>query len=157
MNVAAPPQFGLGKLFLCTGDGGLGLLAVRPDGQGDVTATHIVWTYRRGVPSRCSPLLIDGRLYMVNEGGLASCLDAATGRPVWQVRLDGAFSASPIYAGGSIYFCSQEGKSFVMTPGQVGKVLAVNQLEQGCMATPAVADGALFLRTKTALYRIQQK
>jgi outer membrane protein assembly factor BamB len=156
MNVAAPPQFGQGKLFLCTGDGGLGLLAVRPDGHGDVTATNIDWTYRKG-PTRCSPLLIGGRLYMLNERGLVSCLEAAIGRPVWQVRLDGAFSAAPIYAGGSIYCCSQEGKSYVLAPEPVGKVLAVNQLEEGCMATAAIAEGALFLRTKTALYRIQQK
>jgi outer membrane protein assembly factor BamB len=157
MNVAAPPQFGQGKLFLCTGDGGLGLLAVRPDGHGDVTATHIDWTYRRSVPSRCCPLLIDGRLYMVNESGLSSYLDAATGRALWQVRLAGAFSASPIVAGGFIYVCSQEGKSYVLAAEQAGKVLATNQLDDGCMATPAVVDGALFVRTRTSLYRIQQK
>ena len=156
MNVAAPPQFGQGRLLLCTGDGGLGLLAVRPDGRGDVTATHIDWSYRRGVPSRCTPLLVDDLLYLVNERGVASCLEAATGRPVWQQRLDGEFSASPIYAGGSIYFCNQEGKSFVMAPGRVAKVLAINQLADGCMASPGVADGALFVRTKTHLYRIQQ-
>jgi outer membrane protein assembly factor BamB len=156
MNVAAPPQFGQGKLFLCTGDGGLGLLAVRPDGRGDVTATHIVWTCRRGIPSRCSPLLIGDLLYLVNERGIASCLEAATGHLVWQQRLDGEFSASPICAGGAIYFCNQDGKSFVMAPGRVSKVLAVNRLDDGCMASPAAADGALFLRTKTHLYRIQQ-
>jgi outer membrane protein assembly factor BamB len=156
MNVAAPPQFGHGKLLLCTGDGGLGLLAVRPDGRGDVTGTHIDWSYRRGVPSRCTPLLVDDLVYLVNERGVVSCLEATTGRPVWQQRLDGEFSASPIYAGGSIYLCNQEGKSFVMAPGRVAKVLAVNQLGDGCMASPAVADGALFVRTKTHLYRIQQ-
>jgi outer membrane protein assembly factor BamB len=157
MNVAAPPQLGQGKLFLCTGDGGLGLLAVRPDGRGDVTATHIDWTYRRGVPSRCSPLLIDDLLYIVNERGVASCLEAATGTLVWQERLDGEFSAAPVYAGGHIYFCSQGGKTYVLAPGRVAKVLAVNQLADGCMASPAVADGALFVRTKTHLYRIQHK
>jgi outer membrane protein assembly factor BamB len=156
MNVAAPPQFGHGKLFLCTGDGGLGLLAVRPDGHGDVTSTHIDWSYRKGVPSRCSPLLIGDLLYLVNERGVASCLEALTGHLVWQQRLDGQFSASPIYAGGSIYFFNQEGKSFVMAPGRVARVLAINQLADGCMASPAVADGALFIRTRTHLYRIQQ-
>jgi len=156
MNVAAPPQFGRGKLFLCTGDGGLGLLAVRPDGRGDVTATHIDWTYRRGVPSRCTPLLIDDLLYLVNERGIASCLEAATGHLVWQQRLEGEFSASPIYAGGQMYFCSQDGKSFVMAVGRVARVLAINPLADGCMASPAVADGAIFVRTKTHLYRIQQ-
>jgi outer membrane protein assembly factor BamB len=156
MNVAAPPQFGESKLFLCTGDGGLGLLAVRPDGRGDVTATHIDWTYRRSVPSRCTPLLIDDLLYMVNERGIVSCLEAAGGRLVWQHRLDGEFSAAPVYAKGHIYFCSQGGKCYVLAPGRVAKVLAVNELADGCMASPAIGDGALFVRTKTHLYRIQQ-
>jgi outer membrane protein assembly factor BamB len=156
MNVAAPPQFGQGKLFLCTGDGGLGLLAVRPDGHGDVTATHIDWSYRRGTPVRCSPILLGDLLYMVNERGVVSCLEAATGRLVWQQRLDGEFTASPIYAGGALYFFNQEGKSFVMAPGRVAKLLAINALGDGCMASPAVADGALFVRTRTHLYRIQQ-
>jgi outer membrane protein assembly factor BamB len=156
MNVAAPPQLGKGLLLLCTGDGGLGLLALRPDGRGDVTGTHIDWSYRRGVPSRCSPLLIDDLVYLVNERGVASCLEATTGRPVWQQRLDGEFSASPIYAGGSIYVCNQEGKSFVLASGRTPKILAINRLGDGCMASPAVADGALFIRTRTHLYRIQR-
>jgi outer membrane protein assembly factor BamB len=93
---------------------------------------------------------------MVNERGIASCLDAATGTLIWQQRLGGEFSSSPVYAGGHIYFCSQQGKSYVMAPGRVAKILAVNNLEDGCMASPAVADGALFLRTRTCLYRIQR-
>lgn len=157
MNVAAPPQSGLGRVFLCTGDGGLRLLALRPDGRGDVTATHIDWTCNRSVPSRCSPLLVGDLLYMVNEAGMASCLEAATGRAVWQQRLGGEFSASPVYAGGCLYFCNQEGKTYVMASGRVPKILAVNQLADGCMASPAVADGAIFMRTKSCLYRIQQK
>ena len=94
---------------------------------------------------------------MVNEGGVVSCLDAETGRPMWQQRLGGQFSASPVYASGRIYLCSEEGKTHVMAPGLVAKVLGVNELDDGFMASPAVSDRALFLRTKTHLYRIQQK
>lgn len=157
MNVAAPPQLGHGRVFLCTGDGGLRLLAVRPDGRGDVTATHVDWSVNRGVPSRTTPLLVGDLLYMVQEGGIASCLVAKTGQPVWQQRLGGQFSASPIVAGGHIFFCSQEGLTHVMAAGRVAQVLDVNKLDDGFMASPAVSDGALFLRTKTHLYRIQQK
>jgi len=157
MNVAAPPQSGLGKVFLCTGDGGLRLLAVRPDSQGGETVIHIHWTSSRGIPSRTTPLLLGELLYMVNEGGVVSCLDAETGRPMWQQRLGGQFSASPVYASGRIYLCSEEGKTHVMAPGLVAKVLGVNELDDGFMASPAVSDRAVFLRTKTHLYRIQQK
>jgi outer membrane protein assembly factor BamB len=159
MNVAAPPQFGQGKVFLCTGDGGFRLLAMRPDGRGDVTGTHVDWTYKKTtVPSRCAPLLVGDLLYLIGEKeGVVSCLDAKTGELIWQHRLGGQFSASPIFAAGHIYFCSQEGLIHVMEPGMTPKVLAVNELEDGFMATPAVVDGALFLRTKTHLYRIQKK
>jgi outer membrane protein assembly factor BamB len=157
MNAAAPPQYGDGKLFLCTGDGGLRLLAVRPDGRGDVTKTHIEWKNNRGVPSRTSPLLLDDRLYMVSEGGALSCVAAKTGMPVWQERLGGQFSASPVYADGKLYLFGEGGKSIVGAPGKTWKTLATNQLDEGCMATPAVAGKALFLRTKTHLYRIEQK
>jgi len=158
MNVAAPPQTWNGKVILCTGDGGLRLLAMRPDGLGNVTATHIDWTYKKTVvPSRCSPLVIGDLLYLVGEKeGVVSCLEAKTGQQVWQHRLSDKFSTAPLYAGGHIYFCSEEGAIYVMTPGRTGKVAAVNKLEDGFMASPAVADGALFLRTKTHLYRIQQ-
>lgn len=157
MNVAQPPQFGDGKLYLCTGDGGLKLLAVRPDGSGNVTKTHIEWKCAKSIPSRTAPLLIDGKLYMINEGGILSCVDTKTGEQVWQERVGGAYSASPLYADGKIYMFSQDEKSVVGTPGKEWKTLATNRLDGGCMATPAVAGKALFIRTKTHLYRIEKK
>src|SRR5579884_1151910 len=157
MNVAAPPQYGNGLVFLCTGDGGLKLLAVRPEGRGNITKKAIVWKSNRNVPSRSSPLFLDGLLYMVNEGGIASCLDAKTGRPVWQQRLRGTFFASPVVADGRFYFANASCESFVLQPGRQTKILAVNTLEDGCMATPAVAGSALFVRTKTHLYRLEKK
>jgi outer membrane protein assembly factor BamB len=157
MNVAAPPLFGFGRLFICTGDGGFRLFAVRPDGSGDVTQSHVEWKLTKAVPSRCALLLIDDCLYMIHEKGVATCLEAKTGKQVWQERLDGEFSAAPVYADGRMYFCSQDAMTYVLAPGRTFNVLATNRLDDGFMASPAVADNALFLRTKTHLYRIQQK
>jgi outer membrane protein assembly factor BamB len=156
MNVAAPPLSGLGKVFLCTGDGGLKLLAVRPTGHGDVTATHIDWKHGQGVPSRSSPLLVGDLLFMVNEGGFASCVEAKTGREVWRERLGGQYWASPLYADGRLYFFSEGGVTHVGEAGRSWKKLAANKLDVGCMASPAVAGKALFIRTKTHLYRIER-
>jgi outer membrane protein assembly factor BamB len=157
MNVSARPLAGLGKLFISSGEmGKFKLFAVRPDGQGDVTATHVDWNCTKGVPSRPSLMLVEGRLYMANEAGLASCIEARTGQLLWQQRVGGEFSASPIYANGRIYFFDQDGLTQVIAPGPAPKVVAVNRLDDGCMASPAVAGDALFVRTKTHLYRIQQ-
>jgi outer membrane protein assembly factor BamB len=157
MNVAAPPLAGLGKVFLCTGDGGLKLLAVRPNGHGDVTATHIDWKRNQGVPSRSSPLLVGDLLFMVNEIGFACCVEAKTGREVWRARLGGQYWASPLYAEGRLYFFSEGGITHVGAAGREWKELAANKLDTGCMASPAVAGKALFVRTKTHLYRIERQ
>ena len=157
MNVAAPPLQGLGKLFLCTGDGGLRLLAVRP-GHGDITATNIDWKRKESVvPSRSSPLLVGDLLYMVSEEGLASCVEAKTGREVWRVRLGGRYWAAPLYAEGRLYFFSEAGVTHVGEAGRAWKELAANKLDDGCMASPAASGKSLFVRTKTHLYRIEDR
>jgi outer membrane protein assembly factor BamB len=157
MNVTQPPLYGQGKVILCTGDGGLKMLAVRPDGSGDVTKTHIDWTCNKNVPSRSSPILVDDLLYFTNESGVLSCIDVKTGEGVWQERLGGSFWASPIYADGRLYFFNDDGRTTVGEPGRTWKKLATNKLDDGCMGTPAVAGKSLFIRTKTNLYRIDKK
>ena len=157
MNAATPPLYGLGKVFLTTGDGGLKLLAVNPEGSGDLTKTNTEWTYNRNVPSHSSPILVDDLLFMANESGVASCVDARAGTEVWRERLGGQFWASPVYADGRLYFFDNDGAAFVALPGRQWKKLAVNKLDDGCMASPAVAGKALFVRTKTHLYRIEKK
>jgi outer membrane protein assembly factor BamB len=128
---------------------------VRPDGRGDVTSTHVLWK-ARGAPNKPSILLADDLLFMIGDSGIATCLEAKTGQLVWKSRVDGEFSASPILAGGKVYMFSQEGKTTVIEAGRAFKVIAENQLNEGFMASPAIDGNALFLRTKTHLYRIEQ-
>src|SRR5205085_6749159 len=142
---------GHGLIYLTSGHTAQ-LLAVRQGGSGDVTKTGIAWKATRGVPTRPSPLLVGDRLYLVSDNGIATCLDAKTGKQLWQERLGGAFCASPLYAAGHIYLSDEEGKTHVIADESTFHSVAVNQLGAGCMASAAVAGNALFLRTKTHLY-----
>jgi len=144
-------------VILCTGDGGDRLLAVRPDGSGDVTKTHVDWTLNKNVPSRSSPLLVGDLLYMASNDGILSCVEPKTGEVVWKDRLGGSIWASPIYAAGRVYFFNDSGTAYVGEGGRSWKKLAENTLDDGCMASPAVAGESLFVRTKTHLYRIEEK
>ena len=140
-----------------TGDSPTNLLAVRTGGTGDVTQTHIGWKTIRGAPNRSTPLLVDDLLYVAGDkNGVASCLDAKTGTAVWQQRLEGDNIASPVGAEGRVYFFNRDGTAFVLATGREAKVLARNQLDDGCMASPAIAGQGLYVRTKTHLYRIEQ-
>ncbi len=130
------------------------LWGVRVDGEGDVTESHVAWKYRRGSPRRSSPVLVDGRLYMISDKGVATCVDFATGREIWKGRIGGNHSASAIFADGRIHFSSEEGVSTLIRPGNSLDILATNRLDGGFMASPAVAGSSLFLRSKTHLYRI---
>jgi outer membrane protein assembly factor BamB len=155
-SASTRPVAGHGLVLYPTGFNTGQLLAVRPDGRGDVTATHVVWRVTRGVPQKPSLLLAGDLLFMIHDGGVLTCLDAKTGELIWKARLDGSFSASPVWADGHIYFCSEEGKTTVIEAGREFKVLAQNELGSGFMASPAIAGSALFLRTRSHLYRIEK-
>jgi outer membrane protein assembly factor BamB len=148
------PVYGNGLVFICTGFMQPSLLAVRVDGRGDVTKSHVAWTLKRGVSLTPSPLLVGDELYMVSDNGIASCVDAKTGNPHWQVRLGGNHSASPLYADGRIYFLSEEGESVVIAPGKEFKALATNQLDGQTLASMAISNGSIFVRSQTHLYRL---
>jgi outer membrane protein assembly factor BamB len=148
------PVFGGGLVYIATGFQQPALMAVRPDGKGDVTGSHVAWTLRRGAPYTPSPILVGAELYLVNDGGIASCLDAATGAVRWQHRLPGGYSASPIYADGRIYFLNEEGQATVIAPGTTFSQLAVNQLDGTTLASMAVASQSIFIRTGNHLYRV---
>ena len=155
---AVRPVYGDGLVFMTTGRGKKELWAVRPDGRGDVTDTHVAWTVGgRMVPDEPSPLLIDGLLYLVSNDGFVSCLEAATGTEVWSERIGGNYMASPIFGDGRIYCFSVQGRVTVVKAGRDYEVLAVNHLDEGFLASPAVDGKALFLRSKTHLYRIETK
>jgi outer membrane protein assembly factor BamB len=152
---AARPLFGEGLVFINTGFGKADLLAVRPDGEGDVTATNIVWKATKGIGSKPSPVLVDGLIFDVHDAGVAACIDAKTGKELWTKRLGGAFSASPIAALGRIYFFDEQGKGTVVKASRNYEELAANTLDDGCKASPAVVGKAIILRTQTSLYRIE--
>jgi outer membrane protein assembly factor BamB len=155
-SATARPLFGHGLVYINTGFGKAQLLAVKPSGKGDVTNSHVAWRQRQGVPSKPSQLLIGDLIYMIHDSGVATCLDAKTGEIVWRERVGGKFTASPLYADGRIYLFDQDGKTTVIAPGREYKQLAENHLDAGFMASPATADGALYLRTEKALYRIEK-
>jgi outer membrane protein assembly factor BamB len=148
------PVFGKGLLFIATGFQQPSMIAVRPDGSGDVTKTHVAWTLQRGAPLTPSPLVVGDELYIVNDGGIASCLDAASGTIRWQQRLGGSYSASPVFADGRIYFLAEQGVTTVIAPGTTFRKLATNTLDGGLLASMAIADGSLIVRSDRHLYRI---
>jgi len=146
--------YGLGLVFICTGFQEPSLLAVQPDGRGDVTKSKIVWKLDRAIPRTPSPLLVGNELYIVTDNGIATCIDAKTGEELWRARLGGNHSASPIYAGGRIYFLSEEGESVVIAPGRKLNHLATNQIDGQTLASMAVSHSSIFIRSQTHLYRI---
>ena len=151
------PVFGHGLVYLCTGFYQPQLLAVRPDGAGDVTSTHVVWSFARGVPLTPSPLLVDDLIYIVSDNGIVTCLDAKSGKDYWRQRLGESYSASPIYAEGRIYFTSEGGETTVIAHGKTFQKLAANQLDGRFLASIAVSSGAFFLRSDKYLYRIEKQ
>jgi outer membrane protein assembly factor BamB len=148
---------GIGMVYIITSFMQSRLLAVKYDGQGDVSKTHVVWNSDRQVPKKPSALLAGQELYLISDNGVGTCLDALSGDVLWTERLGGQYSASPLLADGRIYAFSQEGKTVVFEPGKEYKALAENQLDAGFMASPAVTGKALFLRTETHLYRVEEK
>jgi outer membrane protein assembly factor BamB len=123
--------------------------------SGDVTATHVAWKVRLPGVSQASPLLINGRAYILTDSGILHCLDESTGAIKWKERVGTDFAASPIYVDGRIYCFDNRGTATVLAPGDAFSVLATNTLEDGCMASPAVVGKALIVRTRTSLYRIE--
>ncbi len=157
-STAARPLFGHGFVYINTGFPRGEIMAVRPDGAGDVTTSHVVWHARQTLhlPSKPTSLLIGELIFSIDDLGVATCLDAKTGTSVWSQRVGGKFTASPIFADGRIYLFGEDGKTTVIAPEREYRELAVNQLADGFRSSPAVAGRALFLRTEKNLYRVEK-
>lgn len=156
-SVIPRPVYGHGLLYICTGYDAPVLLAIRPDGQGDVTKTHVAWSMKKAVPHTPSLLLVGDELYMVSDNGFASCVDAKTGTLHWQQRIGGNYSSSLIFADGKIYFQSEQGTGLVIKASKEFEQLAKNDLNERSLASYAAADGALYIRTDKHLYRVQER
>jgi outer membrane protein assembly factor BamB len=126
-------------------------------GAGEIPATNVAWRITQQVPVLSSPTVGRDDIYWVSDEGMASCADARTGEIYWQKRAGGRHFASPLYAEGRVYFFAQDGKTAVLRAGRQFEKLAENQLQGPVVATPAIVDRAIFVRTDTHLYRIQAK
>lgn len=156
MNASGRPVVYNGTAFIGTADSGFQFFAVNLGGEGDVTGSHVAWKLSKGYPRYSSPILVEDLLYMGNEQGVISCVDTADGKVVWQKRVGGTFVPSPVFADGKLYFLTEEGTCHVLTPGREFNSLATNPLEGGFMASPAVAEKCLILRSKNAVYCIAE-
>jgi outer membrane protein assembly factor BamB len=154
-SVVPRPVYGQGMVFFSSGFDQPMLLAIKVDGKGDVTDTHIAWRLQKGAPLDPSPLLVDEELYTVSDQGVASCIDAKTGKPYWQERLGGAYSSSPVLVGDLIYFTSEDGATTIVKADKTFTKVGTNKVSGKTFASLVPVEGALFLRTDTRLMRIE--
>jgi outer membrane protein assembly factor BamB len=147
------PTVVVGPRLLFSASGRQGpTLGLRPGGHGDVTDTHLAWRTPRGGPHVPSPVLYQDRIYTVNDTGIATCLNAADGKLVWQARVRDKFSASPLESEGRLYCPSESGMTYVLKTGDKFEILAQNDLGKPILASPAALDGRLYLRTADEVF-----
>jgi outer membrane protein assembly factor BamB len=154
-SIVPRPVAAHGFVFMSTGFMKPEMLALRPGSAG--AEPEIVWRQPRGAPTMPSPLVVGDEVYLVNDKGVATCLDALTGDVVWSERLGGNFSSSPLLADGRIYVGNRDGATFVIKPGRTFELLATNELDGQIFATPAAVGQAIYLRTDEALYRLEKR
>ncbi|MCY2963559.1 MAG: PQQ-binding-like beta-propeller repeat protein, partial [Planctomycetota bacterium] len=155
-SVAPQPTIGHGLVIYNHDYDNPELLAVKLGGKGDVTESNVVWRIKRGAPSTPSPVLVGDDLYYVSDNGIASCVNAKTGETYWMERLGGNYSASPIFVNGRILVLNEEGLATWLKLGREFVVLGTNQVPGRTLATPAFADGAMYLRTDETLYKFSR-
>jgi outer membrane protein assembly factor BamB len=154
-SIGSCPVFSHGLAIFSTGCMKARFLAVDVDSAGEIPATNVAWRITQQVPVMSSPVIGGEEMYWVSDEGMASCADARTGEIHWQKRAGGRHFASPLYAEGRVYFFGQDGRSTVIRAGRQFEKLAENQIQGPVVATPAIVDGTIFLRTDSHLYRIQ--
>jgi outer membrane protein assembly factor BamB len=148
------PTFHDGVLYLTRGYRSGPYMAIRPGGRGDISKSHVVWEVPTGAPYISSLVYDEGILYMASDVGAVTAIDAATGKRIWQQRVEGIFSASPVAGDGKIYFVSETGETIVVKAGRQPEVLARNDLGERLIASPAISNGQLFIRSDGQLFAI---
>jgi outer membrane protein assembly factor BamB len=153
------PAYSDGLLYFSSGFGPAAFYAIKAGGQGDLTQSNKVWSLTRSgaVPLDVSPLVVGDAVYIISDSGIASCLDAKSGKQHWQQRLSAKFWASPVFADGRIYCLDDSGTTFVLAAGTKFEKLATNKLDGKTQASPAIVDGVIFLRTDAHLYCIEKR
>ncbi len=154
-GVAPSLVFGEGLVFSCSGFEAPTIRVVKTGGQGDVTSSHIAWEQKKGVPSLASMLYVAPHIYSVTDAGVVTCFTAKTGEIVWQNRIGGKHSCSPVYIDGKIYFLSEaEGEAVIIEAGSEFHVVARNRLDEKCKGSIGVSQGNLFIRSENHLFCI---
>ena len=149
------PVFGHGLVFVCTGYDEPTLLAIRPNGSGDVTDSHVAWSSDDAVPLNPSPVLADDALLTLSDNGVLTCYEATTGKVRWKKRVGGSYSASPLLAGQKLYMLNESGTTLVANVGGSYKLLSRNLLDGRTLSSPSAAGHSLLLRTDSHLLRIE--
>jgi len=150
------PVFANGPVYVTSGYFNHELMAIRPDGRGDVTATHVAWRFKKNVPNVPSPVLANGLLFMVSDQGTATCLDAKTGETKWTERLPCTYSASLLVRGDTVYAFADDGKAVLFKAADAFEEVGRNQLGGRIQATPAAVSDGLIVRTDAALYLLTE-
>jgi len=155
-NVARPVYDGK-LLYFSTGFMTPEMWAIKPEGSGELAADKVVWKDKIQAARQTSPVLSGTRLYMFSDSGVVKCLEAATGKELWREKISGDGAASPLVVDGKVYFFDAMDSATVVADADSYKLLAKNKLDDGFMASPAVAGKALIVRTKQSLYRLEEK
>jgi outer membrane protein assembly factor BamB len=155
-SVVPRPVFANGILVLSSGFDAPVIYAINPaSARGDATASSVAWTNKKSAPNTPSPLVVGDDVYFVSDNGVATCADLKTGNVHWSQRLgNGGFSASPVFADGNIFFLNEAGVGYVIKAGKTFSAVSENDLGERSLASYAVIDGALFVRTDKHLWRI---
>ncbi len=148
------PMFHEGVIYTSRGYRSSPFLAIRPGGKGNVAASHVAWRVPSGAPYVSSLIFYDGLIYMIGDVGVLTVVDAKTGERLHQERVGGVYSASPVAGDGKVYFASEDGETIVIGAGRTPRVLARNRLDARQLASPAIAQGRLFIRSDAVLYAI---
>lgn len=157
-SIAPRPVYGEGLVFTMIDRDRPEMWAIKPNGSGDITETHIEWKETKRMPPRASPIIIKGLLFVVDRNGYISCIEAKTGKSIWQKRMKGRFSASPILANNLIYFFNEDTVCTIIKPTRELVIVAENKLSSDkLMATPAFDENSIYIRTEKKLTRIVKK